>query len=195
MAENSLYPGFIKFDYHSVYGAHSQIVPTTAWNSVPLVPGNALGSYTNWSSAPCDGELMAIDLATALNAFLPATGGYDTATVYTLDTETSPARPRATLALGLTGTNVSTAWSKAASQTFVARDSEFSLGKIVQLDVPTASFDPLVDLSGSAPAQEVFDTWSALGWAWATRNGLRPESFVRLVYDLNDKLRREYDMG
>lgn len=195
MAENSLFPAFIKFDYHSAYSPHSQIVPTRAWNPVPLVPGNALGSYINWTGVDCDGELMAIDLATALAKFLPATGAYDTATVYTLDSETSPARPRATLALGIAGTNAATAWAKATSQTYIARDAEFYLGKLIIFDAPTASFDPLSDLSGSADAQDVYDTWSAQGWAWATRKGLRVENFVRVVYDLNDKLRREYGMG
>lgn len=195
MAENSLFPAYVQFQYHSIHGVHSQIVPTREWNNVPLVPGNALGSYTNWSEAPCDGELMVIDLATALAEFLLPTGAYDTATVYTLESETAPPRPRATLALAIAGTSAGTFSAKATSQTFIARDSEFGLGKLVQYDIPVGDFNPLSDLSGSAEAQDIFDTWSAPGWAWATRNGLRPENFVRIVYDLNDKLRREYGMG
>lgn len=194
MAEGSLFPAFVKFDYHTAYGVHSAIVPTRAWNPVPLVPLNVLGSYENWSSLPCDGEEMIEGLATVLAEFLPATGGYDVATVYTKDSPTAPARPRASKAIAIVGSNASTAWSKAVQQTFVFRDTEFNIAKLVILDVPTASFNPLSDISGSPEALAVVGAFTSSSWAWQSRKEFRPSTFVRLTYTLNEKLRQEYNM-
>lgn len=196
MAVHSLFPAYVLFNYHSAWGAHTQIVPTKEWFEAPLVPGNVLGNYQNWSSVPCDGEEMIDELVLRLSAFNVAGTIYDTATIYTKASETAPAIPRATKALGVAGTLVSTNWSKAVMQTFIMRDTAYNLFKLVQLDAPIGSgWDAVSNISGSAAALALTGAVSALGWAWASRAGLRPANFQKITYKLNDKLREEYGMS
>lgn len=195
MAENALWPGYVLLRYHSAYGAHVQIVPTREWSATPLVPLNELGSYTNWSGFPCDGQEMVEDLVDTLSAFNPATVIYDTATVYTLDTPESPAIPRATLAMGTVGTNAVPGWTKAVQRVWVLRDTEWSIVKLYQLDTSSNNnWDALSNIAGNAPALAVVGAITSLSWAWASRNGERPANFTKVTLKLNDKLRREYGM-
>lgn len=195
MAVNSLFPAFIKLAYHSAYGAHSGLLAVREWSSTPLVPLNALGSFTNWAGFPCDGQEMVEDLTAALAAWNPATVVYDSATLYTMDSETAPAIPRAVLPLAVVGTNGTPGWSKATMRTWFFRDEEWSPVKIVQMDGASANnFDPTTDITGNVPAETLVGAFTSTSWAWASRNGLRPKTFHKTIVDLNDKSRAEYGM-
>ncbi len=196
MAENALFPAYIQFVYHSLLGLHTRIIPTREWNSVPLVPGGALGSYTNWLGFPADGEEMVDEMVEKLAAFAIPSQVIDTATVFTLDTPESPARPRATKSYGTPGTSVNTDFWQAREQTFIFRDTEFAIAKLVLLDCPwNNSGFPLFDISGSTPATDLTGALMSTAWAWASRNGEQVNSFVKITYNINQKLRDEYRMN
>jgi hypothetical protein len=193
MPVHSLFPAYIKLAYHSAYGAHNMILPTREWFAAGLT--GDLGSFENWSSLPVDAEAMITDLCNAFIPFYPASCAFDTATVYTLENETAPARPRKTVALGIVGTYVGALVTKAVQHTYIFRDEEFNMSKLVMLDcIAPGSWDALSDLSGSATAQEIVDTFTAPGYAFASRAGFRPQSFVKITYKLNDELRKQYGM-
>jgi len=196
MTVHALFPAFLDVAYHSPWGTHHALIPTKEWNAVPLVPLNVLGSYENWSGVPCDGEEMVDEYVDRFLAFMNANVLVDTVTVYTVDTPTSPAIPRAIKAYGQAGVSVSTAWAKAVQKTWTMRDTAFNIVKAVMLDVPSAGgFDKVTNISGSPEALAFFGALSAPGWAFSSRAGFRPATLQSLTTDINDKLRKEYGMG
>lgn len=196
MAVNLLWPAYVRLAYHSTYGAHEQIVATREWSPTPLVPLNVLGSYTNWAGVPCDGEEMIQDLVDAMSAFNPATTVYDTAVIYTLATPESPAIPRASKNLATVGTQATPGWTKATQRAWIFRDTEWQIAKLYQLDTGTTNnWDPTTSLTGNVPAQTLVGAYTSLNWAWASRNGERPNTFMKATIKLNDKLRKEYNMA
>lgn len=195
MAENRLFPAYVLLKYHSANGAHDQIIPTREWSPTPLVPLADLGSYLNWGGVPCDGEAMVTDMVNVLSAFNPPTTIYDSATVYTLDTPESPAIPRASHGYAVAGTMASPGWIKATQRAWIFRDTEWSIAKIYQLDTGTDNnWNATTDITGNAPALAVVGAFTNVNWAWASRNGERPVTFMKATLKLNDKLRREYGM-
>lgn len=195
MAENRLFPAYVRLSYHSAQGAHEQLVPTRAWSPTPLVPLNLGGSYTNWSGFPCDGQTMVEELVGNMSPFNPASTVYDTATIYTLDTPESPAIPRASWSLAIVGSNATPGWSKATQRAWIFRDSEWQICKLYQLDTATDdNWDATTDITGIAPALALTGSFTSVSWAWASRNGERPTTFMKALVKLNDKLRREYNM-
>ena len=195
MAVNRLWPGYVLLGYHSANGVHDQIIPTREWSATPLVPLNALGSYTNWSGFPCDGQEMVEDMVSVLSAFNPASTIYDSAVIYTLDTPESPAIPRASMGLAVAGSSATPGWTKATQRAWIFRDTEWQIAKIYQLDTGTDNnWNATTDITGIAPAIAVVGAFTSLSWAWSSRNGERPVTFMKATVKLNDKLRREYGM-
>jgi hypothetical protein len=191
MTVHSLYPGFIKLDYHSAYGKHSQILPTRAWSNTNIT--GVLGSYTSWSGAPIDAEAMVDAFVADLKGFYLATTTIDACTLYSMATPSDPAIPVAGKGIGVVGTNTGTTQAKATIQTWVMRDTAFDISKLVFLDAPVAAgFEPVTALSG-APAGLLAD-WTSNTNAWSSRAGNRVVTFFKATYDLDDKLRREYGM-
>jgi len=195
MAENALFPAYVLFSYHSPWGIHTRIIPSREWNNVPLVPGNLLGSYTNWLGFPCDGEEMVDEMVTNTADMYPSNVVLDTATIFTLETSESPARPRGIKAYGQAGTATSTDPQKAREITLIMRDTEFAISKLVLLDCPWGGTgDPLSDISGSAETEALVGSLMSTAWAWASRNGENVNSFVKATYNINQRLRHEYRM-
>lgn len=193
MAPNSLYPAYCQISYHSDFGTHGMTLPTSEWSPVPL--SGDLGSFVGWNGTPIDGEVMVAALFNKIKVAFSANVTFDTATMYTLDTPTSPARPRKATALAITGTNATTNWYKAVQHNWMFRDSEYAQSKLTFLDCPIGSgWDPTSDISGSAALTDIVAQWTGLGNAWSSRNGLRPSDFIKITYTLNDKLRKEYGM-
>lgn len=196
MTVHSLFPAYGQIAYHSAYGAHTAIIPTKEWFSSPLVPGNVLGNYTNWSSVPCDGEEMWDDYVDTFLEFFPSTTLVDTVTIYTKATEDAPAIPRALKAYGQAGTDATAAWSKAVQKTWTMRDTDFNIVKAVMLDcLAVGGFDKITDISGSAESLAFFGALSSSAWAFASRAGFRPNSLQSVATDINDELRKQYGMG
>jgi len=195
MTVHSYFPGYVKIDYHSAYGAHTKIICTREWTNVPIVPGNALGSYQNWATLPCDGEEMVLDLVNAEAEFHLASTIFDIATVYTMDSETSPAIPRASMALGIPGTSVATTWAKAVQQQLILRDTAYNMAKYIMLDVPIgSSWNSQSDISGSPEMLALVGALTSSSWAWSSKANNQIVTFQKVTYKLNDKLRQEYGM-
>lgn len=193
MAEHALFPGYVKFDYHSLWGKHVMILPTRAWNSVPLT--GTLGSWTAWNGSNVDGEAMIDSFVNAIKAAFLASTSFDIATIYTIAALGDPAIPQAAKALGIVGTNTTGTQAKAAQSTWTMRDTTYNLSRLVFLDAPVgAGFEPTSDISGSPSTLAMFTQWSADTNAWSSRAGNRVSTFIKISYDLSDKLRREYGM-
>jgi hypothetical protein len=193
MAEHALFPAYGDVRYHSAFGVHHALVPTREWFSSPLIPGNTLGQYQNWSSAPCDGEEMWNEFVDKWKPFFTSTVFLDSITIYTKATPEAQAIPRAVKAYGTAGTNAGVGWYKAVERTWVMRDTEFFIAKSVMLDANSGNnFDRVADISGSAESEAYFGALSALGWAYQSRAGFRIATFQSLTTGLNDKLRKQY---
>jgi len=197
MTVYSLDPAYAVVAYHSDKGAHTETVPTRAWNAVPLVPGNVLGSYTNWLGLPCDGEEMFDELVDKLKVFKKTTSAIDSVTIYTKDSPTAPSIPRASKAYGVAGTNAATTWYQASESVWMMRDSAYNVFKIVLLDdpLPAGGFTPLTTLSGSADAEALVGVFTSDSWAFQSRANLKPTTFQKITYNLNKKLREDYNLN
>lgn len=196
MAEHALFPAYGDVRYHSLWGVHHALVPTREWFASPLIPGNVLGQYTNWSTAPCDGEAMWDEFVLRWKPFFPATVTLDSITIYTKATLEATAIPRAVKAYGAVGTEADAGWSQAVERTWLMRDTEFFIAKSVMLDAQSGNnFGRIADISGSAESVAYFGMLSALGWAFQSRAGFRVATFQSLTTGLNDKLRRSYGIA
>lgn len=196
MAINLLWPAYVLLNFHSANGTHGQTIPTREWSPTPLVPLNKGGSYTNWSGLPCDGQTMVEEMATNLSAFNPATTVYDHATIYTLATPESPAIPRAGWALSIAGSNATPGWSKAVQRAWIFRDTAWKICKLYQLDTGSAdTWNAVTDITGNAPALAIVGAFTNLSWAWSSRFGERPNTFMKATVKLNDELRKQYNMA
>lgn len=196
MTEYSLDPAYGILNYHSVDGSHTATFPTREWNPVPLVPGNLLGSYTNWLGLPADGEEMWNELVDKWKVFAKPSMIIDSIIVYTKDGASAPAIPRASKAYGTVGTSAATTWSKATESTWMMRDSAYNVFKIVQLDTPwpAGGLEPLTSLAGNADAEALVGVFTSDAWAFQSRANLKPTTFQKITYNLNKKLRREYGL-
>ena len=195
MTAYSLYPCFLKVDYHSAYGAHVQLVPMRAWNEVPIVPGNVLGSWEGWDTTNRDGEVIVDALVNALAAFYPSTALIDDVTVYTMASETATPIPRATKHYATAGANVASGWKKATQQNIIMRDTAYNVFKLVLLDAtwPT-SLDPQTSITGDTIMETLVNLVTDPSAPFSSRAGFRPATFAKRTFTLNTKLRREYNM-
>lgn len=180
---------------HSVYGNHTAGFYAREWNPVPLVPGNLLGSFTNWLSLPVDGEEMADELVEKLTPFYPTSYFIDSVQIVTYDPDTQIAIPRAIKAYATPGTETDVGWSKATMQNYILRDSEYNMAKIVLLDVVnTNQWNPVTDISGSAEATALVGVFTSDAWAFSSKADLKITTFQKITYKLSDELRKRYDM-
>jgi hypothetical protein len=193
IAPNSLSPAYIVIDYHSANGRHKMTIPTRAWSPTSIT--GDLGSYQCWNETPVDAEDMITALLGKVKAVFLPTAGFDVVTIYTKDTAEAPSIPRVAKALAIVGTSVSAEWAKAVQHNWMFRDAEYAQSKLTFLDAPIGSgWDPVTDLSGIAVLQDIVDQFVAPENAWSSRNDLRPSTFIKITYTLNEKLRREYGM-
>lgn len=195
MTVHSPAPAALCIRGHSPFGSHTAFYWTREWNPVPLVPGNALGSYTNWLSLPVDGEVMADELVAKLAPFYHATYTIDSAQVITYDGVDDGAIPRAIKAYGTVGTETDPGLDKATQILFMLRDSEYNMAKVMLLDaVISGNFLPLTDISGSAESLALVGVFTSDAWAFSSKADLKITSFQKVTYKHNDALRRKYDM-
>lgn len=194
MAPNSLYPAFIRLDYHSAYAPHVMILPTKEW--LPTSIGGTLGSYEGWSGIPVDAEDMVNDLVTAMKPFFLASTTFDLATVYTMAAAVAPAIPQATVGLAVAGTNVDVvSQAKAVQQTLSMRTTGGGHMKMVFLDAPAGSgFDKAFPAGFSAAELALVAQLRNDLNAWSGRDNSQPGPAISVTYTLNEKLRKEYRM-
>lgn len=191
---NSLYPGFVLFNYHSAWGAHKMTLPTRAWQAANI--SGVLGSYTAWDATQIDAESMIDALVAKLKAFWLATAEIDDVTVYTLASPTAPAIPVAGKAVGVVGTSVDSTQAKAAEIHWTFRDTGYAISGLSMLDAPVGTgFEPVTSVVGHAAVVALIAEWTATFNAWSSRAGARPSVFRKITYKLNDALRKRYGMA
>jgi hypothetical protein len=195
VAPNSLYPAFVRLDYHSIWGAHVAIIPTRQW--FPTSITGVLGSFENWASVPIDAEVMINELVDVLVPFHLTTTIFDTATVYTMASPTAPAIPQNAAALGQVGTTTNTSHAKATQNCFVFRSTTNGKLKIYLLDAPTigGAFAKVLPGAWNSVMLDLFTTLALPNNAWAARDGGKPNNAMSCTSTLNEKLRKEYGMA
>lgn len=195
MAVNTLSPAFAVLAYHSAYGAHKMTVPTTEW--FPTSITGTIGSYVDHDGDPLDAEAMWTDFCDLMKVFMKSTVIFDTVTIYTMATSTSPQIPRASAALGIAGTSAAAGFTQAQSATFNFKTSANGDFRLVILDTPfgangfnavhPADFgSDVTDLSAFICGRDT----SIIG-----RDNTIPYVLRKITYDLNDKLQRVYKMS
>lgn len=195
MTEYDLYPSFVQIDYTSVWGAHVHIIPTTAWNPVPV--SGTMGSFPDWTDTPRDAEDMIDDLIAKMLPIHKDDTTITLATIFNKDSVTSPSIPVASKAIGAVGTSGLTTHAKAISAQLNFRTDAFHPMKLVFLDVPHSGGDFNKETYASTPAavQDIADEISLAGNAWAGRDGHRPITLISVTWNINQALRKQYHMA
>lgn len=187
---NSLFPAFFRLFYESAQAAHIATIPTLEWT-----PGGAgaAGSFASWGGTPRDAADMIADYVDLLRPFCVASTEYTGAIIYTMDTPTAPARPRASSSFtGKTGTSLLVAQPASMGQ-YVFRTDTFGLLKIVFLDQPvTTNFLPIKTVAGGSELAALRDFLIDDNNSIAGRDGGQPMGFIHATFKLNDELRKQY---
>lgn len=193
MTAHSRSPAFIIVDSHSAYGLHkSQFCLTDFF---PPSTGHDLGTATAHDGSNVD-LITAVDdlLGVISTVYLPTTV-FDLATVYTQALPVGPAYPQASYVPTQVGVSSAGGPHKATETIFVMRTTAFNIVKLVMLDTPvSALFDPLPVGSWGAPQTDILDEFGALNRPWCGLDGNRPDQGIKITYNLNQKLRKEYRM-
>lgn len=195
MTPNSLSPASAVISYHSAFGAHKMTVPTSEWFAVGIT-GN-LGSYLDRDGDPIDAEEMWVDFCNLARVFIPSTSVFDSVTVYTMATATSPQIPRSTVALGIAGTSALGGLSQAQSSTFNFKTEANGDFRLVLLDTPLGSqgFKAIhpADFNASVLALEAFVAGRDVAIQGRDDSGVA--TLRKITFDLNDKLQKQYKMS
>lgn len=193
MTEFSLFPGYIDLRYHSVFGRHTQILPTRAWN--PSIGTNGKGGFSAWDDSSRDLVDMVEDMVGEIAGVMPDSVVYDSWTCFAMDSDTSPSVVVAQGSLAVPGTDTTPGWIPATQATFTFYDTAFLPAKIVLLDAASNNnFSKVPYASASAAQLAVFDSYGLVTNAWSSRAGNRPSGPRNLLYTLNRKLRKQYGL-
>lgn len=194
MTANSLYPSYVKIDYHSIWGTHVMTVPCKQWSGVTSPGGK--GQFDSWSGSPKDADDMIKDYVDLLAPFWLASSSFDMYTIYNMSAPDATPDPVAANSLGVAGTSVSVYWAKAVQTTFTIRTDGFGIMRVVMLDAPNPnSFDRIASFSASPEALALVAALANSANGWAGRDGTKPGTLSQIAYTLNEKLRREYNMN
>lgn len=193
--ENSLAPAFVRIEYQSSWGLHSQTIPTVPY-ILPDV-GHIGGQFDLLGaelSTPADDAVE--DLIEILRPFHHTSTTFVGYTIFTQEDEDAAPQPRYAASLGLAGTNSSSTWRKAVQVTWTWRTEEFGLFKLVALDAVSGNdFDKRVAV-GSGTALEALDAFVRADESFVTgRDGAQPGVFLQQAITLNEKLRKAYRMN
>lgn len=194
MAENSLSPAFVKIDYSSAAGAHVMTLP-----SVPVIAGayapTGYAFQLRGLAVPVAVDTAVIAFVNKLKPFFPTTVNFIDAVVYSQPTPTDIPTPVASFAINIPGTAAAPGWWKAVQQTYTIRADDFTLFKLVLLDVGSfGTFDKMTVIPPATDERSLVDYVTADVTWLASRGGGRPATFLQRSATLNEKLRRAYNM-
>lgn len=192
----SLYPGYVRLDYHSSYAPHSMLLPAREW--LPTSITGTLGSYVGWNSTPIDAEDMVDAMVDVLAAQHKSTTIFDLATIYTLEAaNNAPAVPVASKTYAVAGSNGVGGPDKATQVTLSGRSKAFHPMKIVFLDCPvgTSNFNKVLPAGFPAQINAIIAEWADDGNAWQGRDGAQLLTAISMTITLNERLRDEYRMA
>jgi hypothetical protein len=191
MAPNSLFPGFVKVEYSSVYAPHIMILPTRAYDKDN-------GTFPSWlDDTPLAVDDMVSDFVELFLPFFAAGVTFNNFTVYTMeDEDATPIPAYSALFTAGAGTAMTPGWDKATQWTVTLRTVNNNISKLVMLDAGSFdNFDVIKTLAGQADLEALTDMWSDENQAWSGRGNSRPSTFLQASKTLNDKLRRAYHMN
>jgi hypothetical protein len=186
MAEHSLFPGYVLFNYHSNIASHTMTLPTRNWNPVSVT--GTMGSFEAWDSSTRDAEAMIDDLVTAFAAAYSSEVVFDRATIYQLASETDPPLPKAAKIINVPGTFGTPGWFKAVQATYTLFDSAFETAKLVLLDFPSRNSFGTRPAGPLTEEQAILDEYVADTNAWSSRAGFQPQNLRTMRLNINDVL-------
>lgn len=189
MATNSLYPSFIKLFYNSAGHPHVQTLPVKAFSSLspsgwglekPISPAQ----YADWE----DGVDAYV---TVLKTWFPAASAVNSAELWTMADPTADPIYRATMYIGVAGTNA-TAALLYAQNTMTFRTDAGGIYKSVVLEMSATSVNTEVypPFSGIQLAMSNFLT--GVDSFVFGRDGGRIIAPIRSLAKTNDALRKKY---
>jgi len=188
MTVGSLSPAFVQILYHSPYAPHVQTIPTKAWN-----PGGVGGDFESWAGGSINGSDMVNAMIDKIKAFYAAAVIFDSFTIFTQATPTSPAIPRYSEAVAVAGTNATPGQYKATQSTWTAKCDNGSLAKFSFMDVGNNnSFEKVTFATVGSDGTAFLNEWFDDGNAWSSRLDGKPYFFLQASYTLNEELRRQY---
>lgn len=193
MTLHSRSPAFVILDYHSPYAPHKQQFCIRDW--FPVSSGHDMGTSTNADGSVGDLKTAIDDLLGVMSVFALPDTIWDLATVYTQAAPTGPAFPQANYVPTQVGVSSGTAPRKATEITYVMRTTTFNIVKMVLLDVPVSTnFEQKLPGAFSSADNAFLTEFGATNRPWVGQDGEKPNTAVRITYNLNQKLRKEYRM-
>lgn len=181
---NALGPYYVQINYHGAQAPHTMTIPTLAWNSSQDFDTHALGTIGD--------SLMITNLVDSmLDMFLSDTV-FDNWTVFKQLLPTDKPLPvNSGKFTGKVGTGALTGWAAAVEVQFIMRTVSFGIAKLVLLDAASSNvFFPV--LTPTTEQAAVIAEWTDIGNGWCGRDNTRPNVFLKLTKNLNQKLRQEY---
>lgn len=193
MTLHSRSPAFIILDYHTPYAPHKQQFCLTDW--FPASTGHDMGTCTAHDASIVDLKNSIDQLLGVMSVFALPDCVWDLATVFTQAAATGPAFPQASYVPTQVGVSVGAAPRKATEITYVMRTTAFNIVKMVLLDTPVSpNFDQKLPGAFSAADNAFLAEFGAVNNPWVGQDGSKPNTAVRITYNLNQKLRKEYRM-
>lgn len=193
MTLHSRSPAFVILDYHSPYAPHKQQFCLRDW--FPVSTGHDMGTSTAADGSIVDVKNAIDQLVGVMSVFILPDTQWDLATVFTQAAPTGPAFPQANYVPVQVGTATGTAPRKATELTYVMRTANFNIVKMVLLDCPVnTNFDQKLPGAFSAADNAFLTEFGHTTSPWVGQDGAKPNTPVRITYNLNQKLRKEYRM-
>jgi len=166
-------------------------VPIKGWS-----PGANGGDIETWNGGTVSGDSMIETFIDLLEPFFPTTVAFDSFTIFTMATPTSPAIAQYSKVSSVVGTNATVAQTKAVQATWSMKTLAGGIFKLVMLDMNNGNSFAKILFSGlNAEAQALLDHLFDPDMGFAGRDGARPSFFLQIAYTLNEKLRRNYYMN
>lgn len=191
MPTDKLYPAFVKIDYTTPYAPHTMVRPTLNWSGSGL--GDP-GTFITHAEGTIAGDEMVeqfIDLMMELYYTTSTTVAYTIYRVPEVDADPEPVFGKSYAVPG-TITVDPTDKYKAWVATMQFRTTAFGIAKINLIEAQRAGFEGKQTgaLTGDFAAFAANFTASTNGWAG--RDNGRPLVYLNTIYNLNERLFRQY---
>lgn len=184
---NFVGPYFVRINYHYVLGPHTMTIPTNVWS-----PDGGVGTFADWSGGAVPADTMIGDLVTKFLPFFDTNTTFDNWTIFKQLLPADEPVPEMTgIFTGQVGTNTDTKWSAAVEQIVTVRTTNFGIAKLDFLDADsTNNFNPVRTMD--TKLTNLMVQWGDLLNGWRGRDNGRPNSFLKMTTNLNQKLRKTY---
>lgn len=188
---NSLYPAFVRIEYHSAFGPHTMTIPIKGYDGD--ISGDTAGNIPTWAGGSIAADDMVEALVDVLKALFDDDTHFDSFTIFTMASAEADPRPAYSQALTQVGTATASVWNKAVEKTLTFRTTEFGLAKLTLMDAGNDGTFPLIT-PGTATTEvnDIIDEFTAVANGWSGRDNGRPSQFIQMSATLNEKLRRAY---